>query len=164
MFFLSTWATSRRNREASPGWRRRCRRARHQARRRCRAGKGTASDFLLLASHHGSMPAKSKENEKQGSKGQDAGPTTKLEFGYPAELTTALKAISDRATQDLWNTTVPQGGDPTAEQVAQRHANLVHRLSKRVAGDIKLKHALKTARSQWALTLGHHLSQLVPRP
>ena len=46
-------------------------------------------------------------------------------------LVSALRAISDRATQDLWNAPSGMGsGEPTAEQLAQKHANMIHKLSK----------------------------------
>ena len=106
-----------------------------------------------------------KEGKAVGkSKAEERAPTTKLEFGYPADLTNALKAISDRATQDLWQSPGGNGGgDPTAEQIAQRHANLIHKLSKRIAGDVRAKDALKSALIQWTASLGHHLAALVPR-
>ena len=111
------------------------------------------------------MAPKVKEGKAVGkSKAEERAPTTKLEFGYPADLTNALKAISDRATQDLWQSPGGNGGgDPTAEQIAQRHANLIHKLSKRIAGDVRAKDALKSALIQWTASLGHHLAALVPR-
>ena len=105
-------------------------------------------------------PSTKKEGKATGkTKTDDRAPTTKLEFGYPPDLTNALKAISDRATQDLWQGSAGLGGgEPTAEQLAQRHANMIHRLSKRIAGDVSAKEALKTALTQWTASLGHHLA------
>ena len=110
-------------------------------------------------------PATKKDGKAVGkTKVEDRVPTTKLEFGYPPDLANALKAISDRATQDLWQSPAGAGGgEPTAEQVAQRHANTIHRLSKRIAGDVRAKEALKTSLSQWTASLGHHLAALVTR-
>ena len=111
------------------------------------------------------MAPKGKDGKAVGkSKAEERAPTTKLEFGYPADLTNALKAISDRATQDLWQSPGGNGGgEPTAEQIAQRHANMIHRLSKRIAGDVKAKDALRAALGQWTASLGHHLAALVAR-
>ena len=108
---------------------------------------------------------KNKDGKAAGkTKPDERAPTTKLESGYPPDLTNALRAISDRATQDLWQGSAGLGGDaPTAEQLAQRHANMIHRLSKRIAGDVRAKEALKTALIQWTASLGHHLAALVPR-
>ncbi|OLP94092.1 hypothetical protein AK812_SmicGene23920 [Symbiodinium microadriaticum] len=138
----------------------------YEARKRFRTGRGTLQDRRLLAQHHGSMPPSTKKEGKAAgkTKSDDRAPTTKLEFGYPPDLTNALKAISDRATQDLWQGSAGiGGGEPTAEQLAQRHANMIHRLSKRIAGDVRAKEALKTALTQWTASLGHHLAALVPR-
>ena len=65
------------------------------------------------------MAPKSKDGKAAGkSKFEERAPTTKLEFGYPADLTNALKAISDRATQDLWQSPGGNGGgEPTAEPI-----------------------------------------------
>ncbi|CAE7943517.1 hgpA, partial [Symbiodinium sp. KB8] len=108
-----------------------------------------------------------KPQPKGGGKGPPAkdssAPTTKLEFGYPPALTAALQAISSRATHGLWYAPDVLSGDPTAEQLAQRHANALAKLSKRLLGDMKAKEELTTALSQWAMTLGQHLAQLVPR-
>ncbi|OLP89819.1 hypothetical protein AK812_SmicGene28672 [Symbiodinium microadriaticum] len=107
-------------------------------------------------------PAKAKGSGKAVSK-DNLAPTTKLEFGYPQALTTALQAISSRATHDLWHAPSLQSGDPTAEQIAQRHANILAKLSKRLVGDMKAKEELASALSQWAMTIGQHLAQLVER-
>ncbi|OLP97846.1 hypothetical protein AK812_SmicGene19787 [Symbiodinium microadriaticum] len=111
------------------------------------------------------MTPKPKDGKSAGkTKFEERAPTTKLEFGYPADLTNALKAISDRATQDLWQSPGGSGGnEPTEEQIAQRHANTIHRLSKRIAGDVNAKDALRTALGQWTASLGHHLAALVVR-
>ncbi|CAE7892628.1 unnamed protein product, partial [Symbiodinium necroappetens] len=106
--------------------------------------------------------AKTKGGGKAASK-DNLAPTTKLEFGYPQALTTALQAISSRATHDLWHAPSVLSGDPTAEQLAQRHANALAKLSKRLVGDMKAKEELTTALSQWAMTIGQHLAQLVER-
>ena len=114
-------------------------------------------------------PKPSASKAKASGKGQPPtarevpAPTTKLEFGYPAALTSALQAISARATQDLWHAPAVTVEDPSEEQLAQRHANAMHRLSKRIAGDLKAKDKLGTALSQWAMTIGQHLAQLVSR-
>ena len=156
---------ARPKRPRSPAWHRRQRAARAKARKRCKTGRGSLLDFRLLAAHHGSMPPKNKDGKAAGkTKSEERAPTTKLEFGYPADLTNALKAISDRATQDLWQSPGGSGGsEPTAEQIAQRHANMIHRLSKRIAGDVRAKEALCTALGQWTASLGHHLAALVAR-
>ena len=112
------------------------------------------------------MPPTKDKTPKAAGKGKadDKVPTTKLEFGYPPDLTNALRAISDRATQDLWhNPSGVGGGEPTAEQLAQKHANTIHKLSKRIAGDVRAKEALRSSLSQWTSALGHHLAALVPR-
>ena len=113
------------------------------------------------------MAPKPQPKQKGGGKGQptkdNPAPTTKLEFGYPPALTAALQAISSRATHDLWHAPNVLSGDPTAEQLAQRHANALAKLSKRLLGDMKAKEELAAALSQWAMTLGQHLAQLVPR-
>ena len=106
--------------------------------------------------------AKAKGGGKSVTK-DNLAPTTKLEFGYPPALTTALQAISSRATHDLWHAPSVLSGDPTAEQLAQRHANALTKLSKRLAGDVKAKEELTASLSMWAVTLGQHLAQLVER-
>ena len=149
-----------------PAWHQWQRAVRSRARKRCKAGKRRSSDIVLLFRHHGSMPPTKDKAPKAAGKGkvEDKVPTTKLEFGYPPDLTNALRAISDRATQDLWhNPSGVGGGEPTAEQLAQKHANMIHKLSKRIAGDVRAKEALKTSLSQWTSALGHHLAALVPR-
>ncbi|CAE7783037.1 unnamed protein product [Symbiodinium sp. CCMP2592] len=104
----------------------------------------------------------SKQPPKGGGKGQDF-PTSKLEFGYPQALNTALQAIGARATQDLWRGPQLGDGDATAEQLAQRRANLVSKLAKRVDGDARAKQALKEALAAWSISLGNHLEQLLTR-
>ena len=171
-YFWWVWAYytsatgARTKRPRSPAWHRRQRAARAKARKRCKTGRGSLVDFRLLAAHHGSMPPQKKQEGKAAgkTKSEERAPTTKLEFGYPPDLTNALKAISDRATQDLWQSPGGSGGgEPTAEQIAQRHANMIHRLSKRIAGDVRAKEALRTALGQWTASLGHHLAALVAR-
>ncbi|OLQ06438.1 hypothetical protein AK812_SmicGene10271 [Symbiodinium microadriaticum] len=75
----------------------------------------------------------------------------------------ARPASREHATLYEEGSTGIGGGEPTAEQLAQRHANMIHRLSKRIAGDVRAKEALKTALTQWTASLGHHLAALVPR-
>ena len=56
-----------------------------------------------------------------------------------------------------------QENEPSTEQVAQRQANVMTRLSKRIDGDLKAKIALRDALAQWSSKKGTHLGQLVAR-
>ncbi|CAE7776023.1 unnamed protein product [Symbiodinium sp. CCMP2592] len=104
----------------------------------------------------------SKQPAKGNERGQDP-PTSKLEFGYPVALNTALQEISARAAQDIWRGPVLGDGEASAEQLAQGHANAVTKLGKRMEGDVRAKIALREALSTWTMSLSSHLDQLVQR-
>ena len=155
-------------RPRSPGWHRRARRARSKARQRCRKAKGSAADLALLRSHHGSMaPKPAPKSTGKGTKitGGDTPKTPKshVEFGLPPAVVTSLQAITSRATQGLWHSEQPLTGEVTAEQQAQRRANLVRTLSRRITGNVKAKTELKEALHQWFIQLSQHLQGLITR-
>ena len=148
----------------SPSWHRRLRRARSNARYRCQQGRGRQVDFTLLRQHHGSMPPQkqAKSQGKGGKAGSDAQKTV-IEFGLPAAAMTSLQAITSRATQELRH--APAGGviDGSAEQNAQRRANVMRTLSKRIAGDVRAKTELSEALAGWMVQISQHLQGLVSR-
>ena len=151
-------------RRKSPPWHRRRRRFRHKARQRCRAGRGTPLDIVILNAHHGSMAPQAKKSDGKGKKpGNSDGQKSSVEFGLPPAVMTALQGITARATSDLWRAPTGDPGDGSAEQQAQRKANAVRTLSKRISGDMRAKEELVEALNAWLLQLSQHLQGLVNR-
>ena len=95
-------------------------------------------------------------------KGDNAQVST-LEFGLPTTMVTALQSISSRATQDLWGTSNFTEDSLTAEQIAQRQTNLMSKLAKRLAGNVKAKADLASALDAWFARLSQHMLGLVGR-
>ncbi|CAE7208415.1 unnamed protein product, partial [Symbiodinium microadriaticum] len=97
--------------------------------------------------------------------GGDAPKATRsqVEFGLPPAVVTSLQAITSRATQGLWHSDQTGIGEVTAEQHAQRRANLIRTLSKRITGNVKAKAELKDALNQWLVQLSQHLQGLTAR-
>ena len=151
-------------RPKSPSWHRRKRRFRRKARLRCHAGRGTPYDIYVLNAHHGSMAPKGSKPDGKGKKqGNSEGQKSSVEFGLPPAVLTALQGITARATSDLWKAPVGDPGDGSAEQQAQRKANAVRTLSRRISGDMRAKEELTEALNAWLLQLSQHLQGLVNR-
>ncbi|CAE7228106.1 unnamed protein product [Symbiodinium sp. CCMP2592] len=169
-FGLGTTTALRRPR--SPAWHRRQRRARHKARKAARKGRSSAAQLFLLATHHGSMAPKqggagSQSSQKGGpGKGKekaDNPQVTKIEFGLPPSMVQSLQSIATRATQDLWSQTAFTAENATVEQLAQRSANALGRLSRRLNGNVRAKKDLQDALLAWLSTMGQHLLGLAHR-
>ncbi|CAE7429118.1 unnamed protein product [Symbiodinium sp. CCMP2592] len=112
------------------------------------------------------MPPKATEKSSKAGKGSQKGEVTqatRMDFGLPPAVTTSLQSISSRATQDLWLQTNFNQEDATAEQQAQRRANAISKLSKRLSGNARAKDELKTSLQQWLSTIGLHLLGLMGR-
>ena len=90
-------------------------------------------------------------------------PKSHVEFGLPPAVVTSLQAITSRATQGLWHSDQTVIGEVTAEQQAQRRANLIRTLSRRITGNVKAKAELKDALNQWFIQLSQHLQGLIAR-
>ena len=71
--------------------------------------------------------------------------------------------ILPHGTSDLWRAPTGDSGDGSAEQQAQRKANAVRTLSKRISGDMRAKEELTEALNAWLLQLSQHLQGLVNR-
>ncbi|CAE7826777.1 unnamed protein product [Symbiodinium sp. CCMP2592] len=130
-------------------------------------GLSSSSDFALLLRHHGSMPPKpqtdkNKVPSKGGQKGDNV-QVSRIDFGLPAAVSTSLQSIATRSTQDLWGATAFTTEDATAEQLAQRRANAISKLSKRLSGNVRAKEELGGALFQWCSIIGQHLLGLVGR-
>ena len=106
---------------------------------------------------------RSDGKDAKGSKGAATAQQSQLEFGLPATLVTALQSITSRSTQDLWKPNLGVEGDVTAEQRAQRRANAVRVLSKRINGDVKAKTDLEEALNLWLVQIAGHLQGLAQR-
>ncbi|CAE7504742.1 unnamed protein product [Symbiodinium sp. CCMP2592] len=112
------------------------------------------------------MPPKATEKSSKAGKGSQKGEApqvTRIDFGLPPAVTTSLQSISSRATQDLWLQANFNQEDATAEQQAQRRANAISKLSKRLTGNARAKDELKTSLQQWLSTIGLHLLGLISR-
>ncbi|CAE7029476.1 unnamed protein product [Symbiodinium sp. CCMP2592] len=112
------------------------------------------------------MPPKTSERSSKSGKGSQKGEVpqvTRIDFGLPPAVTTSLQSISSRATQDLWLQANFNQEDATAEQQAQRRANAISKLSKRLTGNARAKDELKTSLQQWLSTIGLHLLGLISR-
>ncbi|CAE7235242.1 unnamed protein product, partial [Symbiodinium necroappetens] len=66
-------------------------------------------------------------------------------------------------SKGLWHSDQPATGEVTAEQQAQRRANLIRTLSRRITGNVKAKTELKDALNQWFIQLSQHLQGLTAR-
>ena len=104
-----------------------------------------------------------KSNGKGTKQGSGEAPKSQVEFGLPPAVVTSLQAITSRATQGLWHSDQPGIGEVTAEQHAQRRANLIRTLSRRITGNVKAKTELKDALNQWLIQLSQHLQGLTAR-
>ena len=110
------------------------------------------------------MAPKGNKPDGKGKKpGNTEGQKSSVEFGLPPAVVTALQGISARATNNLWRAPVGDSGDGSAEQQAQRKANAVRTLSKRISGDMRAKEELVEALNAWLLQLSQHLQGLVNR-
>ena len=110
------------------------------------------------------MPPKNpKKSAGKGSKSSGEAQQSQIEFGLPPALTTALQSITSRSTQDLWKSNLGLEGDGTAEQRAQRRANVMRVLSKRISGNMKAKVELAEALSLWLIQIAGHMQGLVHR-
>ena len=108
-------------------------------------------------------PKSTGKGTKPGSGDTTKAPKSHVEFGLPPAVVTSLQAITSRATQGLWHSEQPLTGEVTAEQHAQRRANLIRTLSRRITGNVKAKTELKEALNQWFLQLSQHLQGLLTR-
>ena len=108
-------------------------------------------------------PKSNGKGTKQGSGEAPKAPKSHVEFGLPPAVVTSLQAITSRATQGLWHSDQPGIGEVTAEQHAQRRANLIRTLSRRITGNVKAKTELKDALNQWLIQLSQHLQGLTAR-
>ncbi|CAE7362809.1 PTAC2 [Symbiodinium sp. CCMP2592] len=136
------------------------------ASRRLHRGTGLASDISLLRQHHGSMPPKANTDKAKASgKGQkgEHPQVSKIDFALPAAVSTSLQSIATRSTQDLWGSHAFSLEDATAEQLAQRRANAISKLSKRLTGNVRAKDELGLALQHWCVTIGQHLLGLIGR-
>ena len=110
------------------------------------------------------MAPQAKKSDGKGKKpGNSDGQKSSVEFGLPPAVMTALQGITARATSDLWRAPTGDPGDGSAEQQAQRKANAVRTLSKRISGDMRAKEELLEALNAWLLQLSQHLQGLVNR-
>ncbi|CAE7687206.1 unnamed protein product [Symbiodinium sp. CCMP2592] len=155
-------------RTASPSWHRRERRQRRKLRKKAKQGRATRAELRQLANHHGTMPPKAKPDAKAFAKGRGKGQeasaqASRIDFGLPAAMMTALQAITARSTQDLWSSPSAVAIDMSVEQQISKAATASHKLSKRIAGDVKAKDELSKALSEWTSAIGLHLVGLVQR-
>ncbi|CAE7260484.1 unnamed protein product, partial [Symbiodinium sp. KB8] len=131
------------------------------------AASADVQDISLLAAHHGSMAPKPQPSTSKGTaKGKvknDAPQASTIDFGLPPSVATALQSIATRTTQDLWATSAFQNEALTAEQLAQRRSNQAVKLSKRITGDTKAKHEMRTALAEWFSRISQHLVGLTGR-
>ncbi|CAE6971384.1 unnamed protein product [Symbiodinium sp. CCMP2592] len=77
-----------------------------------------------------------------------------LGTGFSAAMMTALQAITARSTQDLWSSPAAVAIDMSVEQQISKAATASHKLSKRIAGDVKAKDELSKALSEWTSAIG----------
>ncbi|CAE7446101.1 unnamed protein product [Symbiodinium sp. CCMP2592] len=93
----------------------------------------------------------------------EAQAVSKIDFALPAAVSTSLQSIATRSTQDLWGSHAFSLEDATAEQLAQRRANAISKLSKRLTGNVRAKDELGLALQHWCVTIGQHLLGLIGR-
>ena len=108
-------------------------------------------------------PKPAPKSTGKGSKTAGVDSSKAPEFGLPPAVVTSLQAITARATQGLWHSDQTVIGEVTAEQQAQRRANLIRTLSRRITGNVKAKSELKDALNQWFIQLSQHLQGLIAR-
>ncbi|CAE7403395.1 unnamed protein product [Symbiodinium sp. CCMP2592] len=99
----------------------------------------------------------------KGKEKADNPQVTKIEFGLPPSMVQSLQSIATRATQDLWSQTAFTAENATVEQLAQRSANALGRLSRRLNGNVRAKKDLQDALLAWLSTMGQHLLGLAHR-
>ncbi|CAE7195868.1 unnamed protein product [Symbiodinium sp. CCMP2592] len=110
--------------------------------------------------------ASATQGGKAGGKNQskvDVPQQSRVEYRLPSAVASALQSISTRATQDLWGQQAFTTDEASVEQLAQRRANSLARLSKRLAGDMRAKEELGTSLGAWLTMISQHLLGLVGR-
>ncbi|CAE7197238.1 DRC5 [Symbiodinium sp. CCMP2592] len=99
----------------------------------------------------------------KGKERADSAQATKIEFGLPPSMVQSLQSIATRSTQDLWSQAAFTAENATVEQLAQRSANALGRLSKRLNGNVRAKNDLQEALLAWMALIGQHLLGLAHR-
>ncbi|CAE6928727.1 unnamed protein product [Symbiodinium sp. CCMP2592] len=106
--------------------------------------------------------ASAKGGSNKGRDRQEA-QVTCIDFGLPTSMVQTLQSISSRATQDLWGQGAFSTDGATVEQLAQRTANTLGRLSKRLNGNMRAKKDLQDALTAWVSMISQHLLGLTHR-
>ncbi|CAE7561058.1 unnamed protein product [Symbiodinium sp. CCMP2592] len=116
------------------------------------------------------MPPKKGANDQPSTKGgagkgkdRTEAQITRVDFGLPSSMVQTLQSISSRATQDLWGQGSFTTDGATVEQLAQRTANTLGRLSKRLNGNMRAKKDLQDALTAWVSMLSQQLLGLTHR-
>ncbi|CAE7782205.1 unnamed protein product [Symbiodinium sp. CCMP2592] len=116
------------------------------------------------------MPPKKGANDQPSTKGgagkgkdRTEAQVTRVDFGLPSSMVQTLQSISSRATQDLWGQGSFTTDGATVEQLAQRTANTLGRLSKRLNGNMRAKKDRQDALTAWVSMLSQHLLGLTHR-